>query len=317
VSAGCDTISNVRFNLRNLRPGLRVGTRGRRAYLSVALFSAVVALLIVAGPAQSQIQFPAPFPSDATKVEPDIEREFLELVCPGKVTVSASASCPCLDGSNETLAINRVLFGHFLDASSDDALVGTVGCEPHVAGYGGNVLFTRTSGKWTISRPYSPGPVGWCRRVASVDGRDGLLCFREDHWAEGTNSGWLTFGYETKEGSDSVELVRITDNVEEACRDAHINRKTTAIASRIEKAVLSKTASGQVTMTVRASCQRGFLPLRVQSACRSNGYVDGIKLGGPLKRHDISYVLDGERFVPTASGKAAAQALQQCTEPAQ
>jgi hypothetical protein len=104
--------------------------------------------------------------------------------------------------------------------------------------------------------------------------------------------------------------------VEEACFEAAMHkRKITAITSRIEIVDFSKTASGQVTMTVQATCQRGFLPLRVQNACRSRGYVDGIKPQGPLKKYLVPYARVGGQLVPTESGKAPAQALHECTEP--
>ncbi len=40
--------------------------------------------------------------------------------------------------------------GHYLIPASDDAVLWMEGCEPHTRNFGGTVLVTRQSGKWTV-----------------------------------------------------------------------------------------------------------------------------------------------------------------------
>ena len=41
-----------------------------------------------------------------------------------------------------------VLFGHFLSATSEDAVVNCLGCEGHPALFGGTLLLTKEAGEW-------------------------------------------------------------------------------------------------------------------------------------------------------------------------
>lgn len=187
-----------------------------RRRLSLAIWSAIAALFLSCGTVEGQHRFPAPFPSDAAKLTPSVTREFLELLCPGKVVTGAMPGCPCPDGQAPgSLTIVSVLYGHLLAPNSDDVLVQTEGCEPHAAGSGGTAIFTRTPGGWAVGRPYSASPEGWCRRIANPEGRDGLLCFFEDHWADGSSYGMLSFGYETREQYEAVKLADVTDTTKE------------------------------------------------------------------------------------------------------
>ncbi len=75
---------------------------------------------------------------------------------------------------------DSVLFGHFLSATSEDAVIGCLGCEGHPDLFGGTLLLTKKSGKWTPVW-YKPGViVRHCRRVPLASGRQILFCEETD-----------------------------------------------------------------------------------------------------------------------------------------
>jgi hypothetical protein len=90
-------------------------------------------------------------------------RSAILLLCPGHELIGEESGCDvCPEGSlnagdaKDRLIIESALVGHFLGPDSDDLLVGTFGCEPHVATLHGSALFSRYSGVWSIGRKY-PG----------------------------------------------------------------------------------------------------------------------------------------------------------------
>jgi hypothetical protein len=113
--------------------------------------------------------------------------ELLQAVCPGKIKTGADISCsgPCPEGTafpgdDFTQNVTRVTRGHFLSASSDDALLALVGCESHSSNFGGSTLLTRQSGEWKQVW-YKPGMVtDHCRKVVLRDQREVLVCERTD-----------------------------------------------------------------------------------------------------------------------------------------
>ena len=125
------------------------------------------------------------FPTDSVSPQVGQAAQLLESVCPGNVEVGTEITCR---GGCEKLPgqvdrsfeggwrVTSVLRGHFLAGNSDDAVLGTEGCEAHSNEWGGSILLTRTSGAWRQVRYEGGMRTERCHRVRAVDGRDLALC---------------------------------------------------------------------------------------------------------------------------------------------
>jgi hypothetical protein len=81
--------------------------------------------------------------------------------------------CESFDGRRR---YDAVTFGHFLSPKSEDAVVGTSGCEPHSLLFGGSFLLTKREGKW-VSLGYHSGVItNQCHKLSTGSGVDFLLC---------------------------------------------------------------------------------------------------------------------------------------------
>jgi hypothetical protein len=81
--------------------------------------------------------------------------------------------CESFDGRRR---YDAVTFGHFLGPKSEDAVVGTSGCEPHSLLFGGSFLLTKREGKW-VSLGYHSGIItDHCRKLTTGSGVDFLFC---------------------------------------------------------------------------------------------------------------------------------------------
>lgn len=126
-------------------------------------------------------------------------RPLLEAACPGGVragTEKGRAVFGCGDvfydevplrankgypwRENVAWQADGVLFGHFLSASSEDAIVSGSGAETHPYLWGSTLLLTKSRGVW---KPvwYKMGVITrHCRRTPSGDGREILFCEDSD-----------------------------------------------------------------------------------------------------------------------------------------
>jgi hypothetical protein len=84
-------------------------------------------------------------------------------------------------------SLYRVTRGHFLSATSDDAVLAMLGCEPHSENFGGTVLLSRTSRQWNMLW-YKPGiETSQCHKVQLRAAREILVCTGE-YGGQGNNS---------------------------------------------------------------------------------------------------------------------------------
>jgi hypothetical protein len=105
------------------------------------------------------------FPSDSRAFAQIADEDLIQTVCPGHAEkdgkVECGKNCPSssgLDGGLHFLdwSLRRVTRGHFLSAASDDAVISTIGCDPHGSNWGGSALLTRGAEKWRMLW-YKPG----------------------------------------------------------------------------------------------------------------------------------------------------------------
>jgi hypothetical protein len=249
-------------------------------------------------------------------VEPAELKEMLGILCPGQEFVGKESGCRICpketgrNGEERGFTVVSVLRGHFLGADSDDVLLQTSGCEPHVALFGGDVVFSRSPAGWRIGREYHPGPAGYCRPVKSDSGLDGLLCWQEDGHFDGI-SGGLYFHYETNRDR-RVQLMGASDNTGTACPAPEERGSPVIIVqTKIEKLTLQQGSGGELSLIVRANCRRGPLSQRAEAACRRDPNAE-VGPEQPFGTYQMVYRFDGQTFSLTPSSEAEAREYQAC-----
>jgi hypothetical protein len=117
-------------------------------------------------------------PSDAAETSWPEKQTFLQVICPG----TECSPCPpetSLAGQSD-FRLRTIIFGHFLGAGSEDALVGGSGCESHANGYSGVYLLTKNRSLW-LKVWYNPHQnLDDCKKLTGSDGRDRLVCAASD-----------------------------------------------------------------------------------------------------------------------------------------
>ena len=125
------------------------------------------------------------FPDDSQDPKQAGGAELLEAVCPGHVVVEKNIECKIvcpvdIAFKNESdWTLDAIVRGHFLSSTSDDAVLSMSGCEPHSFNFGGTILFTRQSGKWTKLWYKGGVPTSNCHRGKLQSGREILVCLGE------------------------------------------------------------------------------------------------------------------------------------------
>ncbi len=124
------------------------------------------------------------FPDDTQDPKQAGGAELLEAVCPGHVVsgkdIACKETCPESSGFKDDKfwdwTLVGVTRGHFLSPQSDDAALAMVGCEGGYNRYGGTILLTRNSGKWTMLWYKGGVQTVECHRGKLTDGREILIC---------------------------------------------------------------------------------------------------------------------------------------------
>ena len=161
----------------------------------------LLAAVLIFAPVAAGAELRPSFVSEMQVPERATIRPLLEAACPGgvregrdrgrvvfgcgdvfydEVPLRANKGYPWRD--DVAWRADGVLFGHFLSASSEDAIVSGSGVETHPYLWGGTLLLTKTRGVW---KPvwYKMGVITrHCRRTPLADGRQMLFC-------EDTDSG--------------------------------------------------------------------------------------------------------------------------------
>ncbi len=140
-----------------------------------------VALFLVLFTIRCAAQAIAP---DAANLPPHQLLALMEIVCPGQLKDEQTCKvCPKESGfpqDTQGWQVAAITFGHFTSATAQQALMSIVGCEPHVAGFGGSFLLV-SGGSGFRKLWYRPGYIATdCKKVPATDGRDLLICEGDD-----------------------------------------------------------------------------------------------------------------------------------------
>ena len=147
--------------------GVYGGAVGGGARVGVFLRIGFLAAVLFVGPMAAGAELRASFVSEMRVPEQAMIQPLLEAACPGGVRVGkekgrAVFGCGDVFYDEVPLRANKgypwregvawradgVLFGHFLSASSKDAIVSGSGAESHPYLWGGTLLLTKTRGVW-------------------------------------------------------------------------------------------------------------------------------------------------------------------------
>jgi hypothetical protein len=270
-------------------------------------------LLIVVLTAVSWAQTLKPiFPSDSKDPRQSGGAALLEAYCPGRVVVGEEIGCrgPCPEvaafgGEDLGQSISAVTRGHFLSAQNDDAVLSMSGCEPHSENFGGTVLLTRRSQKWTMLWYKAGVDTSQCHKVKLRDGREILVCL----------GGWGAQGIvETQlyvedlrapkpagmAGEDSV-FFSLADDTGTCGSDLINELKATPLThAYIEKVDFGKGNRGVPAISVVAHSGTREMTLQDVNACldeqNPNKPRKGLSFLPPTKPERIDLVFEGGTY---------------------
>ena len=109
----------------------------------------------------------------------------LEAVCPSDVAVGKIIECRkgCPDftgfgrsGDRFPWSLVAITRGHFLSPTSEDAVLWMGGCEPDDENFGGTVLLTKRSHRWSMLWYKTGVETAQCHKVRLRGGREILVC---------------------------------------------------------------------------------------------------------------------------------------------
>lgn len=151
--------------------------------------AAIILLTVSATLAQLPNGIVTVFPTDSKDPRQAGGTELLQAVCPGAVVTSKDIGCdiPCPKytdfgrfGDRLPWSLGAVTLGHFLSPTSEDAVLWMSGCESHASNFGGTILLTRRSRKWSMLWYKSAVQTAQCHKVLRRDRREILVCIAED-----------------------------------------------------------------------------------------------------------------------------------------
>jgi hypothetical protein len=163
-----------------------ISKRSTEIYCKIDAVWALFFLLTALAWAQPAGALKPVFPDDTQDPKQAGGAQLLEAACPGHVVAGKSVECKivCPDltdfkGAEQEWSLDRVTRGHFRSPQSDDAVLSMSGCESHAFNFGGTILLTRQSGKWTMLWYKGGVPTKNFHRVKLQSGREILICLGE------------------------------------------------------------------------------------------------------------------------------------------
>lgn len=216
--------------------------------------------------------------------------------CPDGTTYSEGFSQKPIWGAH------AITTGHFLSRNSTDAIVAMGGCAGHSENFGGSVLLTKRSDKWT-KLWYEGGLItDRCKLLPRADRPDILLC--EDTW-EGMgeqDQSLYTVHPTESEGKRTTVVFSVSDTLN-TCSDG-----LKAIQRiGIEQAELQGTgAQPTLRISVRHGSRKNLTRAEFRKYCAT---PDAHVPSPPTRLDELQFILDGEHFVPAPASRELVKAL--------
>ncbi len=243
---------------------------------------------------------PGSIPSDAAKLPPAQVRGFLEMICLGKASATGCSVCPPdtpFSGS-PSWDLQAIIFGHFLNPASEDALVSGTGCEPHSNGFTGAYLFTNERSSWKQVWYRAAENASDCKKLTGSDGRDLLVCEGAD-MHQGVGDFFLYLldaGQDPNKEEDNVAGFFGLDDSLGGCTQLPDG---TVVSGAIEAVTFSPARpSHSVRIIVTARLGKAVIPAKIMSDCdQSNGKIRPT-IATVLRRYE--FLFNGQKIVPAA-----------------
>ena len=261
------------------------------------------------------------FPDDTQDPKQAGGAELLEAVCPGHVVVGKNIECKIVcpvdaafnNESEWTLA--GVTRGHFLSPRSDDAVLSMVGCEPHSYNFGGTILFTRRSGKWTKLWYKGGVPTENCHRGKLQSGREILICLGESGGQELLSTDLYIEDLLTPKGAlmadDGAKFFSIDDSIATCGYDFEHESKPFPIKRGYIERVSFQNATDGTLLGLSVFARQGERTLTVAQvqACIDEGSPvkprQSLDFDPLTKPYRVDFKFDGMRLVRVGSSPGA------------
>lgn len=248
------------------------------------------------------------FPSDSQDSKLARGAELLEAVCPGNVVVGNAITChgACPDFTvfrDEQMQwwVDRVTLGHFVSATSEDAALSTAGCEPHsTATWGGTILLTRRSGRWTMLWYKGGVDTDRCHKAQLSDSREILVCIGS-YGGQG-NVKTLLFVEDmlapvaTLMTGEGHFFEAIDDVIGCGWNASDESKPDPVTRTNIEKIEFVRDSQGRSVVSV--SGQTGERRMTADEAKKCWESTNPMAFAPPTKPYHLDFVFDGKDYKP-------------------
>lgn len=262
------------------------------------------------------------FPDDSQDPKQAGGAELLEAVCPGHVVVGEAIECKvacpeftAMKGYDLEWNVARITRGHFLSPTSDDAVLSMSGCEPHSSNFGGTILLTRQSGRWTKLWYRAGVPTDNCHRAKLQSGREVLVCL--GGWGA---QGGVSMELYIEDLLDPKEALMadhgptffgVDDTVGTCGEDPEDELKTFPVnRGYIGRVKFQNTADGSVQgLSVFGRHGQRSMTVAQVKACINEQLPGkphrGLNFNPPTKPYRVDFKFDGKRMVRVGSSSGA------------
>ena len=261
------------------------------------------------------------FPSDSKDPKQSAGAALLEAYCPGRVVVGEVIGCrgPCPDvaafgGEDLGRSMSAVTRGHFLSPQSNDAVLSMSGCEPHSESFGGTVLLTRRSQKWTMLWYKAGVDTSQCHKVKLRDGREILVCLggwggqglvETGLWVEDLRAATPMIA-----GGDERPFFEVWDNTGTCGENPEDDPKPESLQyAYVERVEFKNIRGGVPAISVTAHFGERKMTIQDVDACineqNPNKPHKGLSFLPSTKREKIEFIFDGRTYhrSPTAKDR--------------
>jgi hypothetical protein len=252
------------------------------------------------------------FPTDTRPLAQLEDQEIIQTICPGHTEksgkVDCGKNCPSnsgLDGGQHIMdwTLLRITRGHFLGATSEDAVVSTIGCEPHGSNYGGSLLVTRRAEKWRMIW-YKPGAdTAHCHKVQLKSSREILVCLGEINLQDNISTQLYVEDLLHPQGSLMATESHIFEVFDNTLPCAYYDETHT-----LKHAVIEKVDFADQAMSVTFSLGQRQMTPGATDACtaqppRRSSFMP------TMHQYRMDFVFDGQNYKTTPSSAALAKRL--------
>jgi len=260
----------------------------------------------------------AVFPSDSEAWKSDWAG-LLEAVCPGKVVAGPPGChewCPLDSGFGSAAhhydaSLDAVTRGHFLSPTSEDAVLWMTGCEAHSSNYGGTILLTKKSGRWSMLWYKVGVQTDQCHRTPLRGGREILVCMAE-YLRQGNVSVVLStedlLNHQPVLGGDDGTFFMAFDNMATCGWNQQDQEKPfSLVRSGIDRVeFLAKRVNGVPVVSITASFGTKRMSHEDIEVCvrEPNSFLP------PTRSYRMEFVFNGHGYEPAPSSAAVVEMFE-------